>query len=121
MTCAATNARIRGLRSRLSVDVWRSASADVWRMYSISFSKPRTGPGGYRRDNGGLVETRLAGSAQLVRQLIALSSGPARSLLTVWWQQYVREPKNTRRPATNATDAIKRLMVPLGDYATALA
>lgn len=127
VTYAATNARIRGLRSRLlSVDVWRrllqaERLADVFDILLETTYRPQVED--YRRDNGlELVETRLAGrSAQLVRQLIALSSGPVRSLLTVWWQQYELENlKNIFRGVQQRmpTDAIKRLMVPLGDYTT---
>jgi len=127
VTYSATNARIRGLRSRLlSVGTWRSLKhaerpTDVIDILLETTYRPQVED--YQLDNSlELVETRLSGrSAQLVRQLVTISNGAVRNLLTVWWQQYELENlKNIFRGVQQrmAPEVTKRLMVPLGEYTT---
>lgn len=124
---AASNARMRGLRSRLiGDDIWDELLAtesvgsaiDILRQTDYREEVDEYGRGGTLET----VESRLAGRAALnCRRVMALTSGSVRDLFFVWWQHFELENlKAVFRSVEQhlAPEVTRRLLVPLGEFTT---
>ncbi|MHB9034397.1 MAG: V-type ATPase subunit, partial [Anaerolineae bacterium] len=124
---AATNSRIRALRSHLLNTIEWHSLITVENLVNAVDILLQTDYRGelqdFRRDGSlELVETRLTGrAAQNVREVMGLSSGTVHDLLMVWWQHFELENlKAVFRGVQQGLppDAIRRLLVPLGEQTT---
>lgn len=125
---AAANARLRGLYARLlGAEAWRDliaaqgleATLAILRdtAYSDLFSGANAGELSLEQ-----IEHHLSGrAADNCRRAMAFVSGGARDLVQVWWQHFELENlKAVFRGVDQrlGPDAIRRLLIPLGDYST---
>jgi V/A-type H+/Na+-transporting ATPase subunit C len=124
---AASNARMRGLRSHLvSEDTWRellvTESVDgaiaVLRQTDYHEEVDEYGRGGTLET----VENRLSGRAALnCRRVMGLTNGAVRDLFFVWWQHF--ELENLKAVFRGVEqhllpEVTRRFLVPLGTYTT---
>jgi V/A-type H+-transporting ATPase subunit C len=124
---AASNARMRGLRSRLlGDDIWREllvtegvgGAIDILRQTDYLAEVDEYGHGGTLE----MVESRLTGRAALnCRRVMGLTSGSVRDLFFVWWQHF--ELENLKAVFRGVEqhlppEVTRRLLVPLGEYTT---
>lgn len=124
---AASNARMRGLRTRLISDnVWQQllATEGVGGAVDILLQSDYHEEV-YEYGRGGTLETierRLTGrAAQNCRRVMALTSGPVRNLFFVWWQHFELENLKTIFRSIEqhvAPEVTKSLLIPLGEYTT---
>jgi V/A-type H+/Na+-transporting ATPase subunit C len=124
---AASNARMRGLRTRLiSENVWQQLLATenlggaVEILLQTDYHEEvfEYGRGGTLE----LIERRLTGrAAQNCRKVMSLTSGPVRNLFFVWWQHFELENLKTIFRSVEqhvAPEVTKRLLIPLGELTT---
>jgi V/A-type H+/Na+-transporting ATPase subunit C len=124
---AASNARMRGLRSRLlGDDIWREllttegigGAIDILRQTDYHNEVDEYGRGGTLE----MVESNLTGRAALnCRRVMALTRGSVRELFYVWWQHFELENlKAVFRGVEQhlSPELTQRLLVPLGEFST---